>query len=287
MRAMMLGVCLGAVWGCGWGAGASNEAAETFEEPRFVSLSPAISETLGALGALDQLVGRSDWCAQPEAVVALPSFGSALTPHLEGLVQVQPATMLVDGSAGADLDVLRKVGPVEVLPWLTREEVLGSVRRLGAVLDRAPEARQLAEKLGAGLSDVPPSQPDAPRVLLVLGTQGPEAGEIWYVKRNSLHGAALHAAGGRHAIDRDVEGAPTLSLEALLALDPPVIVTLSPQPVDEETVRESWAGLTPLSAVQHDRVVVIAGPHALSTGPSILELVQDLRGVLDKTRSAP
>ena len=246
-------------------------------EARFVSLSPAITETIGALGASDRLVGRSDWCTLPEAVQRLPSFGSVLSPNLEGLVGVQPATMLVDQSAGADLDVLRAVGPVEALPWLTRADVLGSVGRLGELLDRRQAAERLADALSAGLSETPPPDPDAPRVLAVLGAQGPEAGEIWYVKRNSLHGAALHAAGARNAVDRDVHGAPSMSLESLIALDPPVIVVLSAVPVDVASVREAWSVLTPLTAVQESRVEVISGAFALAPGPSILELVDALR----------
>ena len=95
----------------------------------------------------------------------------------------------------------------------------------------------------------------------------------------SLHGSLLHAAGARNAVDEAVSGSPELPLERLIALDPDVIVVLSASPLDaaaEARTRSAFDALTPLAAVRHGRVRVIAGPEVLRTGPSVLELVPRL-----------
>ena len=49
-------------------------------------------------------------------------------------------------------------------------------------------------------------------------------GQLWFIKRNSLHGQALHAAGARNAVDEDIDGAPAMPIEQLLKVDPDMVI---------------------------------------------------------------
>ena len=122
---------------------------------------------------------------------------------------------------------------------------------------------------------------------MVLAAEAADVREVWYVKRNSLHGAALQAAGARNAVDRDVEGAPVLSLEGLIALDPPAILVLTERVVDDAlraSVAAAWARFDVLSAVRGGRVRVVGGPQALSSGPSIFGFLATLQTELAPLR---
>ena len=251
---------------------------------RWVSLSPAITETLGALEALDPLVGRSDWCLEPASAQSLPAVGTALTPNLEGIAALRPSRILVEHAAQVETSALEQLAPTEALRWLTLEEVLDSTRRLGAWTGQEDQALDLTAALHRQLqTEAPP--PPAPRVLLVLAAQGLHQGEVWYLKRNSLHGAALHGAGARNAIDRDVEGHPVLSVEQLITVDPDVIVLLradEPNPTDEARLLKDWARLTPLRAVRDERLHVLSHPGLLSVGPGVLSFSDRLESVLSR-----
>lgn len=248
--------------------------------PRWISLSPAVTETLGALGATDQVVARSDFCTLPVQIRSLPTAGSALTPRLEVVASLRPTAVLVDGSEGVPRDALAQVAPVHVLPWLTADDVLSSVGELGRLTGRQQAADALASRLRTGLAAR--TRPDAPRTLLVLGTDGP-AGSIWFIKPDSLHGAALMAAGGANAVAAPVAGAPSLSVERVLALDPDRIVMLEARaltPAERAAAIERWATVEPLRAVRDGQVHVVAQPDLLSTGPGILDFVQRLGTVV-------
>lgn len=249
-----------------------------------ISLAPQITETVAALGALQRLIGRSDWCRHPAEVLALPALGSALTPDLERIAALRPAAILIDASRGGRVDALRGLARVETLPWLSVDEIAASVLRLGALLDRREAAAALAARYAA--LNLP--EPTAgPAVLLVLANDTADAREIWFMKRNSVHGSALHAAGGRNVVDHDVEGAPVLSLEALIALDPPAIFVLTESPIDEalsQSVLAWWARLDALTAVKQRRVTVVGGPQSMSSGPSIFALVRALEAELARLK---
>src|SRR5262249_26971871 len=50
---------------------------------RIVSLVPSVSEIVFALGADARLVGRTDFCDYPPAVLGKPSVGGMVNPNLE------------------------------------------------------------------------------------------------------------------------------------------------------------------------------------------------------------
>lgn len=245
---------------------------------RLVSLSPALTETVLALGGASLLVGVSDFCELP-STIRLPRVGSSLTPNYEAIAGLRPTLILSDGSVASKGRALAELAPCETLPWLTLSEVVASTRRLGALLNQPAAGNALAAQLEARLSRQPPA--NAPRVLLLLSYDATRPAELWFIKRNSLHGAALSAAGARNAVDRDVSGLPKLALEELVALDPDMVFILPPPGSSAEQQRElvrAFGAQVPLRAVEQGRVTTVRGTQ--SVGPSILELVEALSQAL-------
>ena len=256
-------------------------------QPRadLISLSPAITETVALLGAGDRLAGRSDWCTEPAAVRALPSFGTSLTPALERLAAAAPARILMDGSLANQREQLAAIAPVEALPWLTVAEVVASTRRLGDLVGHPTEAAALAARFEVWLRPVPAG---ARAALLLIGDDGAETGTFWFVKDDSLHGAMLRAAGWRNAV-REAVTTPSLSAEGLLRRDPEAIVLLVPKALsaDEQQQRiAAFSKFAGLRAVRGNRIAVVADPNILSTGPSLLSSAERLATAL-KSLEAP
>lgn len=263
--------------GLRWPAPASSRPG-TGGPGRLVTLSPAITESVLALGARHQLVGVSDYCDLP-ADLDLPRLGSSLTPNYEGIARLEPSLILCEGSAGAKRAELCALSACEALPWLTLAEVLESTRRIGQLLGFEGAARALAQRLEARLSKRPAD--DAPRVLLLLSYEPTRPAELWFIRQNSLHGAALNAAGAKNAIERDVPGLPRLSVEELLRADPDRVLLLQPPGTTDARAAElvsAFGQLAPLRAVRGGRVACVRGSQ--SVGPSILQLVDALEAAL-------
>jgi iron complex transport system substrate-binding protein len=249
---------------------------------RLVSLTPAITETLFTLEAAAQLVAVSDFCELPPGVT-LPRVGSSLTPSYEVIARLLPSMILSDDSAGAKQRELAAIADCEVLPWLTLPEVVGSIRRIGLLVGRSDAANALAQRLDQRLSREPPS--DAPRALLLLGFDPDRPAELWFIKPNSLHGAALTAAGARNVVDHPIQGLPRLSVEELLTLDPDLVLIMPTPGTSLEQQRrlvEAFGALAPLRAVKRGHVAIVDGSQ--SVGPGILRLVDALSSVLQKLR---
>jgi iron complex transport system substrate-binding protein len=271
----------------GLGLAACRRSLPSSGSTTIVSLGPAVTETLFAVGAGAQVAAVSDYCDHPPEAASLPRAGTALTPNLEVLARLRPTMILGQEAQGARLAELEAIAEVHILPWYSVADLVTSVERIGTLAHQVDRARALAARLRSELT----GRVDAssPRVLPLLG--GPAGGskfvdDIWFIRRNSLHGAALSAAGGRHAIDRDVKGAPALSLEGLLAVDPDFLVILIDAELtpDQVTGRyvAPWRSMTSLRAARRGRVHAIARKGILSQGPRLARLVGELGRLIDR-----
>jgi ABC-type Fe3+-hydroxamate transport system substrate-binding protein len=246
---------------------------------RVVCLDPGVTEVVLRLGAASLLVARPNHTDEFQAIAELPAVGTGITPNYEDIVRAGPDLILTTGTRGTVFNDLSSIAPTRSLPWLTIADVAAGIRTVGAALGRSEAAEQLARDVKQGLQDR--TTTDSPTVLLLIGAPSEARPDLWYIKDNSLHGAALRAAGGHNAVARSTKGTASLSVERLLEIDPEVVVMMIANPgANSETLaqhRSFWDRLSQLSAVQNKRIHFLVGGEHFYTGPGILNLVKALQ----------
>lgn len=266
----------------------NQKAAARSGKQRLVSLSPAVTETLFAIGAGSEIVGVSNYCNYPEEAKKLPRTGTALTPAYEAIVRLEPTLILCEGAASVPRRELGALGVTKFLPWLSLEDIVASTRLLGALTAHSEAASELARKLWDGLAVA--ESPRGPRVLAVLGETSGKLSEIFFIRKNSIHGAALRAAGARNAVAQDVPGVPRIAIEELVRLDPDAIIVLvSPRQngPNSAQVLHDYQALEPLTARKNGRISVLESDAAFTNGPRILELEAALQRELARLFASP
>ncbi|MCG8424842.1 MAG: helical backbone metal receptor [Proteobacteria bacterium] len=272
-----------------WSAGSGPVPAREQSVQRIVSLSPPITETLFALGVGSAVVGRSRFCSQPREVRSIPPAGTGLRPAIEALVRMRPTLILVEDNVQTQYDALKRVAPTELLRWLDVEDIIASVRRLGELTGRSAAADSLAGQFERRLRGTAPAS--GLRVLLAFAHDPGQLKRIFYLKAESIHGAVLHAAGARNAVPKGQTGVPQLSLEAVVRLDPDIIILLSADDNLADAARRQlvrdWARLGSVEAVKHGRIAVLNGSWMFGTGPRILELIDRLAEQIARYEAEP
>jgi iron complex transport system substrate-binding protein len=177
---------------------------------------------------------------------------------------------------------LEALAPTLLLRWLSLDEVSRGIRELGKVTSQAPNADALAERLARRLGVRAPVT--APKILLVINSDASRLDEVWFIRKNSLQGAALHAAGAQNAVAEDVAGQPRLALERLVALDPDAVVVLTLREGPPNDVLVPFRKLTALRAVRNDRLAAVKAPEAYVNGPRVLALVDRLIPVVERLK---
>jgi len=251
-------------------------------KPRIVSLSPAITETVFALGAGDSLVGVTNRCDYPPEVVKIARVGSGMSPDLEAIAKLQPTMILGETTLKLSEQTLAPLAPAHLLPWLTASEIIRGVRELGVLTDRRPKAEEIASQMERRLGVATPA--NAPRVLMLFADKPGRTGPIYFVKPGSLHDALLTAAGARNAVEGAVQGAPIMSIEEILRLDPDAILILVANddlpPEARDQFLADFRSLPTLRAVRDNRVRVLNGSILLVTGPRVLVVIDRVADLL-------
>jgi iron complex transport system substrate-binding protein len=166
---------------------------------RVISLVPAATEVILALGERERLVGRTDYDSSPE-LAQLPSVGQGLHPSLERLISLDPNLVIrFEGPQDRDTpQALERAGIVHLGVRPDRiADVLHMVELLARALGREDRGRDLDARIRGELEEVERRVGGAPRpeVAFLLGGDPP-----WIVTDDTFLHELLEIAGGRNAL---------------------------------------------------------------------------------------
>ena len=259
---------------------------------RIVSLTPAVTETLFALGAGDRLVANTDFDDFPEQVKALPHVASYTGVDVEKIVGLEPDLVIAGGNGFNPPEAiarLRSLGiPVVVVYADSVEGILRDIELVGSAVGDAAAATALTAWMRdriAGISaaaSAATGPSGAPRVFYELDATN----EIYGPAPDSFIAAMVALAGG----DPITTGDPAvfaIPLETLVAADPQVIVLgdaaygTTPEAVAQ---RPGWAAMT---AVKDGAVRPVDDTIVTRPGPRIVEGLRALALAIDPTLQLP
>ncbi|MCL6649591.1 MAG: ABC transporter substrate-binding protein [Chloroflexi bacterium] len=231
---------------------------------RVHALSLGFEEILLALIGPERFAAVSTFAVDPSLsnVVPLASRVSrTISRDPEAILASDPDVIIASTTTRRDLiDRLRAVGvPVVIAPFRESIDVMPqAIRWLARIVgeEAAGErmVRTVEERL-ARIDTLVASRPEAsrPRALLVTGKGYYVAG------KGTLREALLLRAGGRNAAaEAGIEGDKTIGLEAIVAINPPLLLTADTLP-DAPLARElrEQPALAEVAAIRQGRVVAI------------------------------
>ncbi|UVE17034.1 ABC transporter substrate-binding protein [Pseudomonas sp. LS44] len=232
---------------------------------RWVSAGGSLSEWVVVLGGEPRLVGVDTTSQHPATLKALPSIGYQRQLSAEGILTLRPGLLIGSEEMGPPpvLEQLKAAGVrIETLPVKADLDSLAqSLTRIGELLgDQARAAQVLAayrQKLQDQAVWVAAAQrtQDAPRVLLLLGHAG---GNPMAAGRDTSAAWLIERAGGRNIVAHT--GYKAISTEALMALDPQVVIfadrSLSGESAKQALLKQNPA-LAATPAARDSRLVAL------------------------------
>jgi ABC-type Fe3+-hydroxamate transport system substrate-binding protein len=239
---------------------------------RVVSLAPATTELLFAIGAGPNVVGRTRWCDYPAAARAVPDLGDGLRPNVEAVTASRPDLVVLYRSAQnrEAADRLRALGdPVAEYQTDRLADVPRVARALGLLTGHTAEADSLAAGFDSALARVSlPPQPDTPRILILVWDQPPMT-----VGAGSFLSELVERAGGRNLFDDLPAPSGTVSIEAIATRDPDAILLTS----EGEPGFADRAEWRVVRAVQQHRFIRVSGSAFSRPSPRAPEAIRQLR----------
>lgn len=252
-------------------------AAGTVGHPaRIVSLSPATTDLLFAIGAGPRLVGRTHWDLWPDSARLVPDLGAGLRPNVEAVLGVHPDLVVLYAS-NDDRAAARQLRAAGVAVIALRTDRIADFRRTAFLLGRATgdsaRAATCVDTVDRTLARV--------RAATAKLAHPTVFWHIWdepviTVGGGSFQTELLEIAGARNVYGDDPRPSLPVSLEDIVRRNPDLILA---GPTGAARIRSS-AAWQAVPAVRAGHVVVIdtslVGRPSVRLGEAAVELARAL-----------
>jgi cobalamin transport system substrate-binding protein len=243
---------------------------------RIVSLVPATTEMLFAMGAGGRLVGVSSYDRFPPEVERIPKVGGLLDPDVERLIALKPDLVIVYETQ-TDLTRQLERARIPMFRYVHRglPDIMQTMRALGRRVGEEAAADAAAARIERQLDVVRTRVAGRarPRTLLIFGR---ELGTLRNIDASGGYGFLhdlLELAGGADALADLKQQSVEMSTEMVLARAPEVIIELhegKSLPADRvDAERHVWDVLPSLPAVRNRRIYLLSGDEFVVPGPRI------------------
>jgi iron complex transport system substrate-binding protein len=258
---------------------------------RIVSIVPAVTEMLFAIGAGQSVVAVSSYDRWPPEVLSRTKVGALLDPDIEQIIRLRADLVIVYGSQSEVSSKLERAG-VATFPYVMGglDNLTVTIRRLGPIVGRPSEAERVATNLQARFDAIRArvAGRPRPRTLLVFGREPGALRAIDATGGTGFLSDIVALCGGDNIFVAEQREAVRVGTESILAAAPEVIIdlhygrTLSPEQIDRE--RAAWKTLPAVPAVRDGRVALLVGDEFVVPGPRLADAAEAIADVIHPAR---
>lgn len=244
-----------------------GQQVEIKEAPqRILSLSPAATEILFALGLDEEIVGTTDYCNYPEAALSKPKVGGFTNPNMEIIVQAEPDLILLASGVQTEyIEAFKKYGLTTfALDAQTIDQVIENILLVGDITLRQDEAKIITDDMLSRINFVKEKTQGLEKPLVFfevwddpLLSAGPETFIADILEISSAENFATDAKSDY----------PQVSLELLLERDPDIYMAIDHKnnlPAGERP------GFQNLQAVKNGKYFRIEDDLVTKPGPRVI-----------------
>lgn len=192
---------------------------------RIISIAPANTEILFALGLGDKIVGVTDYCNYPPEALAKEKVGGFSTPNIEKIIDLDPDVIFAAPKHEAEVITQLEDSGLKVIALTpaTIDETYDAIVLVGSVMGVQEAASSLIENMKSEISTV---------TSLVANLSDEEKPNVFYIVwhdplmtagGDTLAGQLIELAGGKNIFD-NLSDYVTVSIESVLDGEPEVII---------------------------------------------------------------
>lgn len=256
-----------------------TSSGEESRQLRVVSLAPASTEILFALGLDDEIVGVSQFCDFPQKALTKERIGTFSDPNIEKIISLKPDIVFCAALEQAPaITKMQQLGlRVCVSDPSNMEGLFASIREMGKLVHREARAESLIDAMKAGIANVRNSVKDIPkegRPKVFI--------EIWHsplmtAGKGSIVDELVTIAGGLNIASDTRIPYSSFSSEEVVRRDPDCIILTYMQKGDSFNAVSSRLGWGNISAVKNRRIYNdIDSNILLRPGPRIVDGLREL-----------
>lgn len=252
------------------------------EEPKsIVSLTPAVTEILFAVGVGDRVIGDTTYCNYPEAAKNITKIGSFTDISVEKIVTLKPDIIFANPTNRKDaVERLKSLGyNVAVIEPSSTESIYNAIEIVGKLTGAEKNASDVISKMKKETIEITEklkNSASSPKVMHAM-SENP-----YYVSgSNTFQDELIKLAGGTNAF-ADVSGWGVVTLEKIITANPDIILVDSGANMGvsgDNTLQKSFYNnirLASVSAVKNKKVYVMDADIFDRGGPRVTQALKSL-----------
>lgn len=234
---------------------------------RIVSLAPANTEILFAIGAGKRVVGVTTYDDYPAEVKDIAKIGDFAQPNFEAIAAAKPDLVLA--TTGVQADAIKKLeelgATVIAVDPTTLDAVYADIAKVGEATGDLEAADGLVSDMKASADEIARAVSAEPTVSTFV-----EIGQnpLFTVGSKTLLDELVRAAGGVNVVTQP--GYVPYSVEQVVKANPQVYLATKSSGGDAATIAKR-AGYSSMAAVKNGRVVILDDNVVSRPGPRIIE----------------
>ena len=258
----------------------------TFKEApkKIVSISPAETESLFALGLDEQVVGVSDYDDYPAAATTKPKMGGLYNPNEEAIIAAQPDLVLTGISMSVeaakhlrDLGItIYKTDPKSV------DDVISNIEVFGQITDHQAEAKTVVDKMKKERDEVTEAvkslTPEQKKKVYIEFSLG------WTVGSGEFMDELINLAGGVN-VAAGTAGWYEISEEKIIN-DNPDVILFSKNVIDDKSKKKldelikARSGWDQINAVKNNAIYGLDDNLVSRPGPRVTEGLKEIASAI-------
>ncbi|MGM1048301.1 MAG: ABC transporter substrate-binding protein [Bacillota bacterium] len=258
----------------------------TFKEApkKIISISPAETESLFAIGLDEQVVGVSDYDDYPKAATTKPKMGGLYNPNEEAIIAAQPDLVVTGISMSAEAaQHLRDIGiTIFKTDPKTVDDVIANIELFGQITDHQAEAKAVIDKMKQEQAEVTEAvkslTPEQKKKVYIEFSPG------WTVGSGEFMDELINLAGGVN-VAADTAGWYEISEEKIIK-DNPDVILFSKNVIDDKTKKtldqmiKARSGWDQITAVKNDAVYGLDDNLISRPGPRVTEGLKEIANTI-------
>ena len=259
---------------------AARSSTQSAAPKRIISLIPAVTEMLFAIGAGPEVVGVSSFDRYPPEVATLQRVGALLDPDVERILSLRPDLVAVYASQ-SDLrtQLERAKIPVYVYSHAGLADVFVTFRQIGERVGHGREAIELTRSIETRIATVRSrvANRPRPRTLIVFDREPLTLRGIYASGGVGFIHEMVDAAGGDDVFSDVKQQAVQATTELILSKRPDAILELRGDPIAADMKAKEiavWHSLASLPAVRNSRVYFLGDQKTVVPGPRVADGVE-------------
>lgn len=248
------------------------------EPRRIVSLTPAATEILFAIGAGDRVIAKvEDITPWPPEADDLPVVATFQGVQVERIVELAPDLVIAGGVGFTDPDAVAQLRrlriPVVVVYADSTDGAFHDIELIGDAAGEGAAARDLTASMRAAFDQVEAATAGLPKPKVFYEIDA--TSKIYTAAKGSVYAEVLQLAGSDPLL---TDSSYEISLEEIVNFDPEIILLGSPFATpDQVRQRPGWSGI---AAVRNERIIPVNDTIITRPGPRLVDGLRELASAI-------